>query len=1004
MRNLLTTTCIAALFATAAQAETNSGTIAISNTDNAIGMTAPAGASGTIVNAAAGKITVDETYTPTDADNDGDLDGPLATGTNRFGIKTAGSFTGDVINNGAITIEGNDSAGIAFGGALTGKLVTDGTITVTGDRSVGVKAGNITGPVRIAGTISARGTNAMAASIEGDISGALVVQGSLTATGYRSTTPPADVSKLDADDLRQGGPALNIAGNVTGGIVLAVPPSDASSSDTDEDDDGIPDASEGSAAVTSLGAAPAVQIGTSGRAVAIGAVAGNGDGHGVVIDGNVLGAGTYANVDGNGLVIGGLGGGVSIQGGITVRGKVQASSSGANATAIRIGGDAIVPEIRVSGTVEASGANATAIRVDTGGSLGAIRNSGVIKATGTTSATAIRDLSGSLTAIDNSGAITGTTAIDLAANGSGVTIRQTAVASGVTAPAITGDILLGSGNDLLDVADGSVTGAARFGAGNNRFLLSGDATYAGAAQFGAGNDELTLGGTSSFTGTADFGGGTDSLTLTGTAVFTGSFANSGGLAVAVNGGRLNLAKGTIALRSLSIGAQGVLGVTLDSANHNGTLFQISGDANFAQGAKLAVSLTGITGAEGRYSFVQAGSVTGAANLATSDTLLPFLFKSSIVATTPTSLAIDITRKTATELGLNRSQATAYNAIYAALAADAKVAGVFLATTDGNAFRSQLRQMLPDHAGGAFEAVTTGSRAITAFLADPQAPFADKGGWGYWIQQVAFGRHKSLDDTAAYDMGGWGIATGAEIKSGMGNFGLSLAYLYGDAADGGTDNKVNATQYELAAYWHGAWGGLAAYARGSMGRIDFKGRRTFSGMIGSEAVERKARGNWNGRLVSASGGVSYEFYSGRFSVRPKASFDYYRLRESGYAETGGGNAFNLTVARRVSDEFAVSGTVAAGLEFGGHEEDQGWLRIEGEAGRRELISGSLGNTTAHFTGGQDFTLVPEERTGGWIGKLRAVGGGNSFKIGGEVGAEQQQGKPILSLRASLMVGF
>lgn len=1014
MRHLFSTTCIAALLSGAAQAATNDTTIQITNTDNAVGMSAAAGSTGTIVNTVNGKITVDETYAPTDADNDGDLDGPFAAGTGRYGIRTLGAFTGDVTNNGAITIEGNDSAGIALGGTLTGKLVTDGTITVTGDRSVGVRTGNVTGPVRLAGSISAKGQGASAAVIGGDVSGALVVQGSLTATGYRITALPSDTSKLDADDLRQGGPALSIAGNVGGGIILAVPPKDNSSTDNDEDKDGIEDSKEGSAAITSYGAAAAVQIGAADRAVTIGAVAGTGTGHGLVIDGAVLGSGVYSGVDGNGVVIGGLGGGVSIAGGMTVNGRVQASSNGASATAIRIGSGATVPQIRNAGLIEAAGANATGIRVDAGADVTSIANSGQIKATasGTSGkAVAIQDRSGQLSTIENSGSITasgGVTgqniAIDLSLNTGGVTIGQTQVASGVAAPSITGDILLGSGNDVLDVADGSVTGTTRFNGGNNRLTVSARGTYSGQAVFGSGDDIMTLNGGGTFTGAVDFGGGQDALTLTSGSTFKGSFANSGGLALAITSGAVELDKGVVALRSLSIGASGVLSVALDAANHDATLFQLSGDANFAEGARIAVRLNGIANAEGRYTILQAGSISGASNLATTDTVLPFMFKSSLVATTPTSLAIDITRKTTTELGLNRSQASAYNAVYQALSKDAKVAGVFLSTVDGQDFRKKLRQMLPDHAGGAFESVTMGSRATASMISDPNAPFADRGRWGYWIQQVGWGTAKSLGDTASYDISGWGVATGAELKTGLGNVGLSVAYLYGKDADGGTANKVDANQFEAALYWRGNWGGLSAWTRGSIGHVDFTGKRRFVGTVGTEDVERRARGSWNGRLVSAAGGIAYEMVWGSFSLRPIAAVDYYRLREKGYTETGGGDAFNLIVARRTSDELALTGSVAAGFDFGGYDADSGWLRVEAEAGRRQLIGGSLGSTTARFAGGESFTLVPEDRTSGWIGKLRAVGGGNGFKIGGEAAAEEQQGRAAISLRASVMIGF
>jgi len=997
---------------------TNEGTVQITNADNAVGIQAIAGGSGTITNS--GKIIVDETFAATDADKDGDLDGPFATGTGRYGIRTAGAFTGDVVNSGTITIEGKDSAGIALGGPLTGKFTTSGSIQVTGDRSVGVRTGDITGPVRIAGSISAQGLNASAASIEGNITGALVVQGTLTATGYRTVTPPTDTSKLDADDLLQGGPALNIAGNVSGGIILAVPPKDSSSSDNDEDKDGIEDSKEGSASVTSYGSAAAVQIGSATQAIAVGPVAGTANGHGLIIDGAVVGAGTYAGIGGNGVVIGGLGQNVTIAGGITVGGSVQATSSGASATAIRIDSGATVPEIRISGTVAASGggtttSKSTAVAIEAGSQVGIIRNSGQIKATASGvdgSATAIVDRSGNVATIENSGVIaasgaaansTRNIAIDLSANTSGATISQTVVATG-TAPSISGDILLGSGNDVLDVADGSITGTSSLGAGSNRLSLSGDATFTGTSQFGAGDDTVTLGGTSTFTGMADFGGGNDSLTIGGTSKFVGSFANCQGLAVAVNGGMLDLGKGTVALRSLAVSGAGTLGVTIDTATHTNTLYQISGAATFGEGSKVLVKLSDVANAEGRYVFLKADSIGGTANLGANDTVLPFLFKSGIVATTPTELAIDITRKNATELGLNRSQASAYEAVYKALGKDAKVAGVFLNTVNGEDFRRQLRQMLPDHAGGTFETVTMGSRATASFLADPNAPFADQGGWGYWIQQVGWGTSKSLGDTGSYDISGWGIATGGEIKSKIGSFGLSLAYLSGKDSDGGTDNRVTAGQYELGAYWHGNWGAFSANARASIAHIDFEGKRKFEGLAGTETVTRTARGDWNGRLVSASAGASYELYFGAVSLRPKAAVDYYRLREKGYSETSGGDAFDLIVDGKTSDELAVSGTVAAGIDFGGRDEDSGWFRIEAEGGRRQLVGGSLGSTTARFAGGDSFTLVPEDRTSGWVGKLRAVGGGNSFQIGGEAGAEQQQGRAAISLRASVIVGL
>src|SRR6185436_16498343 len=134
----------------------------------------------------------------------------------------------------------------------------------------------------------------------------------------------------------------------------------------------------------------------------------------------------------------------------------------------------------------------------------------------------------------------------------------------------------------------------------------------------------------------------------------------------------------------------------------------------------------------------------------------------------------------------------------------------------------------------------------------------------WIQQVGWGTSKGLGDTASYDITGWGIATGGELKTGLGNFGLSLAYLAGKDADGGTDNKVDAGQYEIGAYWRGNWGPLQGWTRASWAHVDFRGKRSFQGSAAGESVERRAKGNWNGRLISAAAGASYTVRMGSFS--------------------------------------------------------------------------------------------------------------------------------------------
>jgi hypothetical protein len=996
---------------------TNQGAISIGSVNGATGILANAGVSGGITNS--GKITVDESYTPTDSDKDGDLDGPFAVGNNRFGIRTLGAFTGNIVNSGTILVEGNDSAGILLGGPLTGNFVHDGVTNVLGDHTTGVGLSDVTGNVRLAGTITATGLGAVAVRSSGDVTGAMVLQGKIAATGYRYTTPPADPSKLDADDLLQGGPAVSIEGNVTGGIILAVPPKDQSTTDKDEDDDGIEDSKEGSAAIVSYGAAPALRIGHSSDAIAIGPVAGTGTNFGLIIDGAVLGDGLYTGVDGNAVQIGGLGGTVSIANGIGISGTVQAKSLDRAATAIRLGAGATTPELRNSGNIVATSgatasASATAVRVDAGASLPILRNSGEIRASvgsADGNAVAIVDHSGTLGLIENSGSIVAqgasatsnrNVAIDLSANSSGAIARQTVVASTFTAPSIIGDIRFGSGNDLLDVADGKQTGNVSFGLGDNRYNLSGDAVAHGNLSFGADADTVALSGTSSLTGNIDFGGGADIMMLGGTSVFSGQLSNSAGLDVAVAGGSFNVAK-PATISSLSVTNGGTIGVMLDKTPGASSSLTVSGTASFDTGSKLQLSVANVAQAEGTFTVISAGSLVGGNNLTSATDLLPFLYKGTI-GVSGNQIDVTVARKSASELGLNASESAAYSAIYTALGADDAIGDSFLAIREGQTFRSTLQQMLPDHAGGSFEAVTAGDRTIARMLADPVSPYKEQGGIRYWIDQVAWASSKSIGSTAGFKVGGWGVNGGAEVRTPIGGLGASISYLWGDDRDRATANGVDTQQFGIAAHWRVQKGGFQAVARTGWTHIGFDGTRSFSSDATGTLVQRTMDSDWNGKLFSASGHVSQQLWAGSFYARPAASIEYYRLREGSHQEHGGGEALDLTVDSRTSDELAVNGLLAVGAEFGPQRQDEGYFAVEIEGGRRQILNGKLGSTVARFGDGTPFTLVPEERQNGWVGRLRGLVGSSSFRISGEVGAEEREDRVALTARLGLNLGL
>ena len=218
------------------------------------------GATGVLVNAGVtsdvtigGTITIGDTIDQyPDTDGDGNVDGPWATGTGRYGVRYAAGapVTGDLIvaAGGTILVDGNNSYGISIESGLNGRFQSRGAIRVVGDNSTAIRTqGPITGDVAIHGTVIARGENTTAIDIEGDVGGRLTLQGDISASGYRYTSPTSQafIDALDPDDKLQGGPAVIIAGNVAGGVVIDRPPVDNDTANPDEDGDGIDDLVEG---------------------------------------------------------------------------------------------------------------------------------------------------------------------------------------------------------------------------------------------------------------------------------------------------------------------------------------------------------------------------------------------------------------------------------------------------------------------------------------------------------------------------------------------------------------------------------------------------------------------------------------------------------------------------------------------------------------------------------------------------------------------------------------
>lgn len=952
---------------------TNEGAIKIQNANDATGILVIGGTTGEVKTS--GTITVDESAEAKDNDGDGDIDGPFATGARRFGIRVTGpaAFHGNVVQSaGSISIEGNDSAGVSIETAIDGSVRTAGAVAVVGDRSFGVHtAGTVGGDVGIGSTVTVQGQGAVGVAIDDNVGGKLILGNAISATGFRYTTRPADaaLAKLDADDLLIGGPAVRVRGDVAGGIVVDAPPPNLDNNDTDEDDDGVADAQEVTAVITSVGSAPAMLVGSDTRGVRLG-VGGTGvNAFGLNIKGNVQALGVYDGISTTAVQLGGLGGNVVVDGGVRVAGAVSATSAKAGAVGLRLGSGASTPKIQVEGSIKATAAATDAVdvrgvQIDAGAASAYLGNSGTISAgiTGTKgSATAVLDASGSLRLIENvntiaaavsssdtTQAVTGrAVALDLRANTAGVTVRQGANASTTITPTITGDVLFGSGAARLELLAGALNGAVAFGAGADALVIDGGAALTGA------------------------------LTDAG-----------GGLTVNINKGRLTATNvATLNLTSLSLGATGELVLTADPANKTSTLLNVAGAANLATGAKVGLRFNSKLAEPTTFTLIRAGTLTSG----TLDQSLlgstPWLYKAELrTDSANNALFADVRRRTAAEAGLNGAETAAYDAVFANFDRDASVREAMLSKTTEASFAGLYDQFLPDFTGSLFHTLAAASDATNRAI-DENDGAMTAAGTRVWTQEIAFLIKRDVDRTTNYDADGFGLAGGAERHyDGFGSVGLMASFVNVDVDDAfaAAAEKLGGQVFSAGVYWRDTAGGLTANLGLNGGYASLKSTRVVADA--TAGLNRQTKSDWNGMTVSAHAGVAYQADFGRFYARPQLTADYFLLREDGRTEAGGGEAIDLSIEDRSSDQLSGFAGISFGARFG---EESAFMWVpELTAGWRQAAGDGVDVTTARFVaGGPAFSLAaPDLSGGGPVVRLALRGQGQYFDFAVEGGGE------------------
>lgn len=123
--------------------------------------------------------------------------------------------------------------------------------------------------------------------------------------------------------------------------------------------------------------------------------------------------------------------------------------------------------------------------------------------------------------------------------------------------------------------------------------------------------------------------------------------------MSVDGGMFDVS-GATSIASLAVTNKGTVAVLLDNGA-TGTALNVSGTASFGAESKLALKLTSIENAEGNHVVLDRGYADRREQPdRASPTLLPYLYK-GVLSSNANQLIVNVSRKSVTELGLNRSK-------------------------------------------------------------------------------------------------------------------------------------------------------------------------------------------------------------------------------------------------------------------------------------------------------------------------------------------------------------
>lgn len=999
---------------------TNSGTISTVNSNNTVGVRILPGLSGSYTGTG-GSISLLEDYTRTDTDNDGDPDGPLAIGTGRFGLllEPGGTLTGNIsIRAGNMVVEGNNSAGVSLRSALVGNYDQAGSISITGSNSIGVDIQkDVTGNVRIGGSTVATGEGSSAARILGSISGEFRVDGVLLATGFTDTTKSnyQKPNTLDPDDLLVGGSALEVRGNLSRGLLLNGP-AVGGVDPTPSIKDVVQNFNENrsTASVSTFGSAPAILVqslnGAAGSNIVLQKVResvpdtldDDKDGniteiigvfdydYGFINRGSLFANGLNTGFSATGIRIAGSADGLyttTVAGGVFNGGQVQAQSFEADSVGLQIGSGALTPSLVNIGGISSTATTATTnsawgVRIDSGANVSSVSNGGLMQGSVrgyNGKVFAFQDLSGTVTSFTNSSRLSAgyidndvsdnitsgpyrPVAVDLSRSLSNVVFTQNDTVDNART---FGDVLLGVGNDQVNLLSGEMEGNISFGVGSDTLNIN-SAKLFGDVTFGGSGASVTLTG-GGMAGNISLGAGTGALNFLAGSSFAGNISRTGAgpMTLNVNDSTFNNGgTGTLNLNSLTFANNAKIGLVIDNARiaANTPLYTVSGTATIGANTVFTPIFSQFSSTPFTLRLLNAGVLNlGGPLSAMLNAQGPYLFNMSLAQPTGVQgIDLSFRVKSTSELGLNQRQSGAYGAVLDLMKQQDSIGAAISAVPARAEFLRGWSDLLPGSDAAIMRVLASNATAAfgaTAHRLDLVSRKPDAPG-GAWVEE--FGVHHTSDASsrsAQISGGGLGVAAGIDVLS----TGSALVGAYASLESAELEEEtrtgapLNVSQTSIGAY--GGWqnGSLAINGAASYGFIDFVSDRK----IAIASLTDRVKGQWKGQSYTAAARATYTMPVGWLDVRPFVAADLIGFNQDGYTETAATNS-KLAITAGKSDASLATASYGVALVGNLGSDDAFSFKPEISVGYRNVLSWNSSPASMRFGGNSAatrFTLDP-----------------------------------------------